>query len=98
MLIQIVLQPKWKSRDYRQDVHEILIRIEDLFTSEVEMPATSENTGGGSTQQILHIPPENASRLPKFTLSHFSGDPVDWIRFWDSFSAAVDKKTSLSDI
>ena len=49
-------------------------------------------------QQIVHIPPENASRLPKLTLPHFSGDPVDWIHFWDSFSAAVDKKTSLSDI
>ena len=34
----------------------------------------------------------------QLTLPHFSGDPVDWIYFWDSFSAAVDKKTSLSDI
>ena len=87
-----------ESGHYRQDVHKILIRIENLFTSKVGMPATSENTRGGSTQQIVHIPPENASRLPKLTLPHFSGDPVDWIHFWDSFSAAVDKKTSLSDI
>ena len=87
------------SGDYHQDVHEILIRIENLFTSKVDMPATSENIGGGSTQQIVHISPENASRLPKFTLPHFSGDPVDWIHFCrDSFSAAVDKKTSLSNI
>ena len=84
--------------DYRQDVHEILIRIENLFTLKVEMPTTSENTGIGSTQQIAHTPHENASCLPKLTLPHFSGDPVDWIHFWDSVSATVDKKTSLSDI
>ena len=87
-----------ESWDYLQDVHEILIRIENLFTSKGEMPATSENTRGGSNQQIVHIPPENASRLPKLTLPHFSGDPVDRIHFWDCFSAAVDKKTSVSDM
>ena len=86
-----------ESEDYRQDAHEILIRIENLFTSKVEKCVTSENIGSGSTQQIVHIPLENASRLPKLTLPHFSGDAADWINFWDCFSAAVDKKTSLSD-
>ena len=76
-----------ESEDYRQDVHEILIRIENLFTSKVEKSATSENIESGSTQQIVHIPLENASRLPKLTLPHFSGDAVDWINFWDCFSA-----------
>ena len=31
-----------ESGDYRQDIHEILIRIENLFTSKVEMHATSK--------------------------------------------------------
>ena len=78
-----------ESGDYSQDVHEILIRIENLFKSKVEMPETSENTGGGSTQQIVHVPPENALHLPKLTLPHSSGDPVDWIHFWDSCSADI---------
>ena len=42
--------------NYSQDVYEILIRIENLFTSKVEKPATSENTESGFTQQIVHIP------------------------------------------
>ena len=42
--------------------------------------------------------PENASCLPKLTSPYFPGDFVDWTHFWECFSAAVDKKTSLSDI
>ena len=66
-----------ESRNYHQDVHEILILIENFFTSKVGKPVTSENTGGGSTQQIVHIPSENASCLPKFALPYFFRDPVD---------------------
>ena len=34
-------------------------------------------------------PSTSASRLPKLNLPMFSGDPIKWQSFWDSFEAAV---------
>ena len=38
------------------------------------------------------------SRLPKLTLPTFSGDPLDWQTFWDSFNAAVHTNPALGGI
>ena len=46
-----------------------------------------------STQSHVHH-----SRLPKLTLPTFSGDSPEWLSFWGSFDAAVNKKYGLSDI
>ena len=37
-------------------------------------------------------------RLPKLTLPTFSGDPLDWQSFWDTFAASVHSNTSLSGV
>ena len=34
--------------------------------------------------------PQASRRLPKLTVPIFTGDPLSWQTFWDSFSAAVD--------
>ena len=36
--------------------------------------------------------------LPKINIKSFGGDPLQWLTFWDSFSAAIDKNHGLSDI
>ena len=36
--------------------------------------------------------------LPKIDIKSFGGDPLQWLTFWDSFSAAIDKNHGLSDI
>ena len=36
--------------------------------------------------------------LPKINIKSFEGDPLQWLTFWDSFSAAIDKNHGLSDI
>ena len=36
--------------------------------------------------------------LPKIDIKSFGGDPLQWLTFWDSFSAAMDKNHGLSDI
>ena len=35
---------------------------------------------------------------PKINIKSFGGDPLQWLTFWDSFSAAIDKNHGLSDI
>ena len=41
---------------------------------------------------------QNVSRLPKLTLPTFSGDPLQWKTFWDSFNAAVHSNVGLSGV
>ena len=41
---------------------------------------------------------QNVSRLPKLLLSTFSGDPLQWQTFWDSFNAAINSNPSLSGV
>ena len=38
------------------------------------------------------------SRLPKLSLPSFSGDPLTWQSFWDSFFAAIHSNPTLSGI
>ena len=38
------------------------------------------------------------SRLPKSSLPYFSGDPLMWQTFWDSFSAAVHTNPNLREV
>ena len=40
----------------------------------------------------------NTSRLPKLELPTFSGNPLSWQSFWDSFDAAVNSNPTLSTI
>lgn len=38
------------------------------------------------------------SRLPKLQLLTFSGDPLQWLTFWDSFDVAVNSNPSLEGV
>ena len=51
------------------------------------------------TYNHVHVPNYSANnRLPKLTFPVFSGDPLSWQTFWDSFNAAVHNNTTLSCI
>jgi len=47
---------------------------------------------GGSTNNATH------AKLPKLELKKFSGNPIYWHPFWESFESAIDKNTSLNDV
>ena len=49
-------------------------------------------TNGENTQSTCSI------KLPKLTLKTFTGDPLEWLTFWNSFRSAVDQNSGLSDI
>lgn len=40
----------------------------------------------------------NTSRLPKLEMPMFSGDPLNWQSYWNSFETAVDTNPTLSSI
>ena len=42
--------------------------------------------------------PTTASRLPKLDLPRYSGDPLGWQTFWDSFEAAVHSNSNLTGV
>ena len=51
--------------------------------------------------QLLTPPPtarQPVCRLPKLNLPTFSGNPLSWQSFWDSFDAAVNSNTALDGI
>ena len=52
--------------------------------------------GGGGT------PPVHGTgtkvKLPKLTLPRFSGNPLRWTAFWDSYESAVHKSDELSEV
>ena len=39
-----------------------------------------------------------ASKLPKLTLPVFSGNPLDWLTFWDLFQVAIHLNPNLSGV
>lgn len=41
--------------------------------------------------------PLTFSRLPKLTLPTFTGSPLEWQTFWDSFTAGVDSNPNLTN-
>ena len=59
---------------------------------------TSTIRSDHSTAPIMSLQPPSTSRLPKLTLPTFSGDPLTWLTFWDSFSAAVDSNPTLNPV
>ena len=41
---------------------------------------------------------KTSRKLPKLTLNSYSGNPTEFVPFWDSFPAAIDKNSALSDV
>ena len=56
---------------------------------EENKPASSRSTMKKEAIQV---------KLPKIKLNSFSGNPVEWLSFWDSFQASVDKNSDISGV
>lgn len=52
-----------------------------------------------TSPQANPIPTTNhISRLPKLNLPSFSGNPLHWLTFWDSFDVAVNSNPNLEGV
>ena len=64
-------------------------------------PTVTEPLSGDMSTTHTHVTTSSAhqnARLPKLTLPTFNGEPLQWETFWDSFDAAVNSNTGLSDV
>ena len=52
----------------------------------------SANSKFTTKKEAIHV------KLPKITLKSFSGNPIEWLLFWDSFQASVDKNSDISGV
>ena len=61
----------------------------------------AQHTGRAVSKSMHHSQDSshhNMSRLPKLSLLYFSGDPLMWQTFWDSFNAAVHTNPNLTGV
>ena len=69
-------------------------KIKQFFKSKQETPVSQYHHSSfkqASTPR-MHI------NLPKINIKSFGGDPLEWLTFWDNFSAAIDENLELSDV
>ena len=94
---------------FDSSLHETIFRIEarlkvkatgDFTAENVSVSSNnsnvsgSETSGDGSTVSAKSC----KAKLPKLSLPTFSGDPVAWTTFSESFSSAIHQNADLSDI
>ena len=51
-----------------------------------------------SSQVVTPTFSNHVSRLPKLQLPTFSGNPLEWLTFWDSFNVAVNSNPNLEGV
>ena len=81
--------------------------------SQENAPSTSQAATGETVNNLQNSQPapntqstpltpqlnvNHSSRLPKLNLPSFSGNPLKWSTFWDSFEAAVHSNTTLGGV
>ena len=74
-----------------------------VSTAVTKMPSgdITLNVSGDTSVRCTHHTNEAfeyATRLPKLNLPYFSGDPLTWQTFWDSFSPAVHNNPKLTGV
>ena len=57
-----------------------------------------QETEAGSREAVSCGPTAGRVKLPKITLPHFRGNPLQWTAFWDSYESAVHLNDSLSEV
>ena len=73
-----------RASDLRQEMQSIVFQIDSRLKIEVNPPQS--------------VATSSYAKLPKLTLKTFSGSPLEFQAFWDSFEAAVHTNGSLEKI
>ena len=79
---------------FQYNITDWQFKIKQFLKSKQETPVSQYHHSSfkqASTPR-MHI------NLPKINIKSFGGDPLEWLTFWDSFSAAIDKNLELSDV
>ena len=70
------------------------LEVNSTRNTEHTTTSTPDSTAPRAESDIGH----SSSRLPKLSLPTFSGNPLNWQTFWDSFEAAVHNNRHLTGV
>ena len=91
-----------ESAELKSGIQESIIKIE-LTISQGEVKNLGEAANINPTHPLLNsVNPlaakEMSIKLPRIIMKEFSGNPLDFQSFWDTFAATIDSNTQLSSI
>ena len=79
---------------FQYNISDWQFRIKQFLKSKQETPVSQFHHNSSFKQAPtprIHID------LPKINIKSFGGNPLEWLTFWDSFSAAINTNLALSD-
>ena len=79
---------------FQDNISDWQFKITRFLKSKQESPVSQFHYSSVRQAPIprMHI------NLPKINIKSFGGDRLEWLTFWDSFSAAIDKNLELSNV
>lgn len=83
---------------FSERVLELIVKIETVLSLH---ESKSKNGSGTHTQSSTMESAGGANKhakLPRLSLKYFSGEPSQWLTFWDSFRSAVHENPELHNI
>ena len=82
-----------ESEEFRARIHGALVKLQKCENSHGKQESPQGSQGGSVPSSS-----SNGAKLPKLHIKRFAGDPKNWQTFWDSFSSAVHKNASLTNV
>ena len=82
-----------ESEEFRARIHGALVKLQKCEHSHGKQESPQGSQGGSVPSSS-----SNGAKLPKLHTKRFAGDPKNWQTFWDSFSSAVHKNASLTNV
>ena len=79
---------------FREDIHEVMIKIDNLLLSATKAEASAVSTASSS----VAAKKASTAKLPKLEIQKFGGDASQWFTFWDNFVASIHNNEELSDV
>ena len=82
-----------ESEEFRARIHGALVKLQKCENSHGKQESPQGSQGGSVPSSS-----SNGAKLPKLHIKRFAGNPKNWQTFWDSFSSAVHKNASLTNV
>ena len=92
------LEPQGVSNEISQPLSQVIQYPSNIHPPEQSPPVPTLNSAPLLSSNQTTSSHNHSSRLPKLNLPTFSGNPLHWFTFWDSFEAAVHSNTSLGGV
>ena len=71
--------------------------VKEIKRTELFLKKKSNDFDTSSTVTARSVT-QNTVKLPKLSIKNFSGDPIQWQQFYDTFDAVVNKNESISKV